>query len=159
MATKPTKKMDKETKEKRAAKRKPTVYLDPQRKFKAGNPGRPKGAKGKNPGFRKALLEVFEKTGGAEALLNYLVQNLELDKNGKPTVKYDSDKDGIAKMLNTPRYENFLNMLVKTTPKTEMEDDGEDGNSYESRMSKVGKQLESNPSLKKEILDDLEDEA
>lgn len=134
------------------------AYFNDRGRFKVGNPGRVRGSKNKAPGFRKVLLSMLEKIG-EEAFMNYLSQNVVFKKGEATGFKYDLDKDGNFKNINTERFENLLNLLAKTTPKTEMEDDGEDGNGYESRMSKVGKQLESNPSLKKQILDDLEDEA
>lgn len=135
-------------------------YQNEKHRFKAGNPGRPKGAKGKQAGFRKALLSVFDKTGGEESLLNYLTQNVIFDKDGVPCgFKYDKTGEGFAKFLNSSRYEFLINALIKTTPKTEMEDDGEEGNSYESRMNKIDNQLKSNPELKNKLLDELVDEA
>ena len=133
-------------------------YFNEKNRFKAGNPGRVKGSKNKNPGFRKSLLKIFNDIG-EEAFLNYMSQNVVF-KDGVPVgFKYDVDKNGKFKYINTERFEKLLNLLAKTTPKTEFEDDGEDGNSYEAKMSKVDKALRSNPKLKGKLLDELEDDS
>lgn len=135
------------------------AYHNSKGRFKAGNPGRPKGAVGKITTFRKTLMNAFEQVGGEAALINYLSQNI-VYKDGVPVaMKYHKNGKEEILEVNSDRFEKLLALMAKTTPKTETEDDGEDGSSYESRMKKVDQQLKSNPELKDKLLDELIDEA
>jgi len=45
------------------------------RQFAEGNPGRPKGAKNKFTSLRSSFLEVFEKLGGTQGLLDWCARS------------------------------------------------------------------------------------
>ena len=163
MTTKNTKPESKSTKPKTKKAKTPKlnrdVYHNSKGKFKVGNPGRPKGSLGKFTAFRKALMNSFEAIGGEDAILNYLSQNI-VYKDGVPvSMKYDKNGKEEIIEINSGRFELLLNLMAKTTPKTEIGEDEEEGNSYEARMNKVDQQLKSNPDLKNKLLEELIDEA
>ena len=104
---------------------------DSKGRFEKGNLGKPKGSKSKfSTDIKQALLEVFERKGGADGLYRWACKNRNETK--------------------------FYEFIMKLLPK-DVSLSSSSGISFADGLKKVGDAIKSNPDLEKKLEDELTD--